>query len=89
MFQVQSSLTQVTDENKFCDVHCVYMSGFYFRILPQRGQTLSSKIQGGQPHIKRTEKPIPRGANGSQWGAKAPPSPPPPQINPACTCTYV
>ena len=37
------------------------------------------KAKEGQPHIKRTEKPIPRGggANGSQGGgAKVPPGPP-------------
>ena len=39
------------------------------------------KTKEGQPHIKRTEKPIPRGANRSQGGAKAPPGPPP-EINP-------
>ena len=41
------------------------------------------KAKEGQPHIKRTEKPIPGGgggggggANGSQERAKAPPGPP-------------
>ena len=64
----------------------IYLYRVYFRILPQRGQMPSSKILGGggkykakegQPHIKRTEKPIPRGANGSPG-----PPPPPPEINP-------
>ena len=61
-------------------------SRVYFRILPQRGQTPTSKILGGggkykakegQPHIKRTEKPIPRGGKRiPRGGAKAPPGPP-------------
>ena len=57
----------------------------YFRILPQRG---SSKILGGgggkykakegQPHIKRTEKPIPRGGQTDPkgGGGKSTPWPP-------------
>ena len=43
------------------------------------------KAKEGQPHIKRTEKPIPRGDKRipGGGGAKAPPGPPPPEINPA------
>ena len=41
------------------------------------------KAKEGQPHIKRTEKPIPRGgANGSQGGGQKHPLAPP-EINPA------
>ena len=36
----------------------------------------------GQPHIKRREKPIPRGGKLIPRGAKA--SPAPPEIDPAC-----
>ena len=62
-------------------------SRVYFRILPQRGQTPSSKILGGgkykakegQPHIKRMEKPIPGGGGGQtdpKGGQKHPLAPP-------------
>ena len=45
---------------------------FFFRILLKRGQTHSSKfLRGGVE------------ANQSQRGVKAPPGPPPPEINPA------
>jgi hypothetical protein len=64
----------------------------YFRILLKRGQTHSSKLQGGananpggggQSHIKYRERQFPKGAgaNQSQGGRKHPLAPP--EINPS------
>ena len=49
------------------------------------------KAKEGQPHIKRMDKPMPRGgANGSQGGQKHPlPPPPPPEINPDLRSTFM
>ena len=77
---------------KCTTLYMYIISRVYFRILPQRGQTPSSKnsrggggkykAKEGQPHIKRTEKPIPRGGQTDPKGGQKHPLAPPPEINP-------